>query len=96
MVGDVSAVVGAEKTWESMGMLVLQGKEILAAMNFEVVLVNYFAEVMIQKAGTVAEHVDSKNSMQQAVAVVGAADIAAVGAAGAVPLPIELHRPVVN
>ena len=51
---------------------------------------------MIQEAGTVAEHVDSKNSMQQAVAVVGAADIAAVGAAGAVPLPIELHRPVVN
>lgn len=95
MVGDVSAV-GAEKTWESMGMLVLQGKEILAAMNFEVVLVNYFAEVMIQEAGTVAEHVDSKNSMQQAVAVVGAADIAVVVAAGAVPLPIESHRPVVN
>lgn len=46
MVDDVSAVV-AEKKWESKGMSVLQGKEILAAMNFEVVPGNYFAQGMV-------------------------------------------------
>lgn len=82
---------------ELKGTMVLQGKEIFAGMNFELVPGNYFAEVMIWEAGSVLEHVESMYSMQQAAAaaavaavVAAAEDIAVV--AVAFPLPIGLHR----
>ena len=89
MAGGVSAV-GAELTWESKGMMVLQGKEMLAETNFAVVPGDYFAEVMIWEVGIVTEHVVSTYLMRQtAVAAAGAADNAAVVA---FPSPIGLHR----
>jgi hypothetical protein len=89
---DVSAV-GAEMTLEPKERMVLQGNEILAEMNFVVGPVNYFAEVVIWEVVPVPDHVDSKHLTQKAVAA-AAEDNAA--AAVAFPLPIGLHRLVVN
>lgn len=94
MVDDVSAV-GAEMISESKEMTVLQGKETLAEMNFVIGTGNYFAEVMIWEVGSVSDHEESMHLSQQAVAVVAAAEDNAA-AAVAFPLPIGLHRLVVN
>lgn len=67
-------------------MMVLQGKGILAEMNFAVVPENYFAEVMIWEVGSAPEPVASMHLMRQAVAVAaGAVDIFVVAAAIAFP-----------
>lgn len=92
MADDVFAV-DAEMTSESKEMMVLQGKQILAEMNFVVEPGNYFAEVMIWEVELVPEHVESKHLSQNAAA---AEDNAAAAAAVAFPLPIGLHRLVVD
>ena len=88
MAGDVSAV-GAETSWESKGMMMLQVKQVLAEMNFVVEAGNCFVKVMmIWEVETVPGHVASMQLMQQTVAVAaGAVDIAA-DAAVAFPLPV--------
>lgn len=92
MADDVSAV-DAEMTSESKEMMVLQGKQILAEMNFVVAPGNYFAEVMIWEVGLVPEHVESKHLSQKAAAAEDNA--AAAAAAVAFPLPIG-YRLVVD
>lgn len=81
MADDVFAV-DAEMTSESKEMMVLQVKQILAEMNF-----------MIGPGNFVLDHVESVHLLQQAA--VAAVEYNAADAV-AFPLPIGLHRLVVN
>ena len=89
MASDVSAGAVA-MTWELKGMMVLQGKGMLAENYCVIEPGNYFAKLMIWGVGTETGLEASLHLMQQIVVAADAADNADA-AAVAFPLLTALH-----